>query len=59
MAFFVHPSVNSRAPTQEMATMLKVASEIAALIQIAAEKTRSIQAITGQVKMLALNVWIV
>lgn len=36
-------------------TMAHVASETAALIKIAADKTRSIQAVTGQVKMLALN----
>ncbi|WP_289016279.1 methyl-accepting chemotaxis protein [uncultured Methylobacterium sp.] len=35
--------------------MASVASETGKLLQIAADKTRSIQAITGQVKMLALN----
>jgi hypothetical protein len=42
-------------PRDDAPTMAHVASETATLIKIAADKTRSIQAITGQVKMLALN----
>jgi hypothetical protein len=52
---------SSRAPKAESRThdeapsLGRVVAETAALKQIAADKTRSIQAITGQVKMLALN----